>query len=615
MSEPRTVPLLLDALRLEQRERWQKGDRVPAEAYLDRHDTLREDGERALELVYHEVLLREELGEGPQLEEYQRRFPQLGAQLGALFEVHRVIASSQVLLASMRGATLGRESPVGGAPGPQVRGYEILGELGSGGMGAVYRARQVSLNRPVALKVIRAGAQARPEDLMRFRAEAEAVARLRHPNIVQIYEIGEHEGRPYLALELVDGGSLAQRLGGTPLPPRQAADLLTQLAEAVHAAHQARVVHRDLKPANVLLSGGGVPKMTDFGLAKLLDADTGQTRSGAILGTPSYMAPEQATGRNKDVGPATDIYALGAILYETLTGRPPFTGATVLDTLEQVRSQEPVPPRYLQPKVPRDLETICLKCLRKDPGRRYGSARELAEDLRRFERGEPIHARSYSLLQRVVHTLDRRHLQIELRTWGNVFLVLAPLAIVTHVSLFLLLRDGPPYPYPWVWLVPVTEFTLMGIIFQYCRSRLRLPLSTVEGQLLIMWGAFWVAGLLTHVVAYETLATDRPLDLLHLYPVWTLMAGLLFCIMGSNYWGQSYLTGLTFFVLAILMPLHLPWAPLEFGLAWAVYLVFCGVYLRRLAAQDDRPGADPAGSFPTLAGKDNSPQPPERPPA
>lgn len=284
---------------------------------------------------------------------------------------------------------------------PKVHGYEIVGELGRGGMGVVYKARQLGLKRLVALKMILAGAHADPKDLARFRVEAEAAARLQHTNIVHVYEVGEQNGLPYFSLELVEGGSLDRKLNRTPLPPREAAQLCEVLARAVHAAHQAGIVHRDLKPANVLLTQDGQPKITDFGLAKQLDAEVQQTKSGAIMGTPSYMSPEQAAGKTQVIGPAADIYALGAILYEMLVGAPPFRGTTSLDTILLVLAGDLVPPTRLQPKVPRDLETICLKCLEKEPNRRYASAQDLAEDLRRFQAGETILARPASLPERL----------------------------------------------------------------------------------------------------------------------------------------------------------------------------------------------------------------------
>jgi WD40 repeat protein len=290
----------------------------------------------------------------------------------------------------------------------EVLGYELLGLLGRGGMGVVYQARQLKLGRLVALKMILPGAGVDPSELARFRTEAEAIARLQHPHIVQVFEVGECHGLPFFSLEFCAGGSLDKKLAGTPLPAGAAAELVESLAGAVAAAHRAKVIHRDLKPANVLLTADGTPKITDFGLARKLDVEEGHTRTGAIMGTPSYMAPEQAGGRSKEVGPAADVYALGAILYECLTGRPPFQAATPLDTLLLVVGEEPVPPRRLNPKVPRDLETVCLKCLRKEPRRRYATAAAMAKDLRRFQEGRPVAARPVGRLERLAKWARRR---------------------------------------------------------------------------------------------------------------------------------------------------------------------------------------------------------------
>jgi WD40 repeat protein len=310
-------------------------------------------------------------------------------------------------------------------PADPPEGYEFLGILGRGGVGVVYKAWQHKLKRIVAVKMLLTDRH-KADDLARFGAEAEIFARLQHPNIVQIYEVGEHHGQPFLALEFVDGESLANRLDGTPQSPRAAAELIETLARAMHYAHEQGIVHRDLKPANILLQrifttedaeerrgreaaafplrssassavNSFIPKITDFGLAKRLD-EQGQTQTGQVLGTPSYMAPEQARGQSAAIRPATDIYALGAILYQLLTGRPPFQGVTSVDTVMQVLHQDPVPPRRLQPKLARDLNTICLKCLEKDSRRRYTTALELAEDLRRFRCNEPIRARRIGVL-------------------------------------------------------------------------------------------------------------------------------------------------------------------------------------------------------------------------
>jgi WD40 repeat protein/tRNA A-37 threonylcarbamoyl transferase component Bud32 len=311
---------------------------------------------------------------------------------------------------------------------PEVAGYEILGELGRGGMGVVYKARHTKLHRLVALKMILTGAHTREEDLARFRAEAEAVAGLRHPNIVQIYDVGEQDGLPYFSLEFVEGGTLERQIDGTPWEAPRAAGMLETLARALHAAHRAGIIHRDLKPANVLLTADGVPKLTDFGLAKRLDEASDRTRTGTILGTPLYMAPEQAGGRKDLLGPHTDVYALGAVLYQLVTGRPPFQGPTPMDPLFQVLNQEPVPPAQLNPKLPRDLETICLKCLQKEPARRYAGALDLAEDLRRFRNQEPIRARPVGSTEKVVRWCHRNPVVAGLTAAVAVLLVVGAVA-------------------------------------------------------------------------------------------------------------------------------------------------------------------------------------------
>jgi hypothetical protein len=345
-------------------------------------------------------------------------------------------------------------------------GYEILGELGRGGMGVVYKARHVGLNRLVALKMILAGAHAGPDDLARFRTEAEALARIQHPNIVQIYDIGEQNGCPYLSLEFVDGGSLAEKLKGKPKDARAAAHFVQALARAVHAAHRQGIIHRDLKPANVLLTAQGVPKVTDFGLAKRLNSTSGRTQTGQIMGTPSYMAPEQAGGSPKDVGPATDVYALGTILYELLAGRPPFQAQTPVETILQVISEEPVPPSELNSKVPRALEAVCLRCLEKDPRRRYTSAQALAEDLRRVLSGEPIPSRRMAAGKTIVKWVrDRPAMTLALGTACALLLGLSirmgfgwtwlPIALST-LALFISGR-----------ILPLTVASLTAVIFLY----------------------------------------------------------------------------------------------------------------------------------------------------
>jgi WD40 repeat protein/serine/threonine protein kinase len=465
----------LNELRHDQQRRWREGERIPVEAYLARYPELKADAESLLDLVYSEIVVREALGERPAAEEYVQRFPEFGPQLERQFALDRAMNWGS-LLQTDEPAAAADTAPEGGtsaapaahapgapdtekvAPAPEtpapppvlVPGYDILAELGRGGMGVVYKARQTALKRLVALKMILAGEYAAGPERARFRREAEAVARLQHPHIVQIHDVGEHDGRPFFALEYVDGGSLAEKLDGSPLPGRCAAQLVETLARAIHYAHQRGIIHRDLKPANVLLAGvrgqgSGVretdkagsfltpdpwpltPKITDFGLAKRLDAATLPTQSGQIVGTPSYMAPEQALGKAGTIGPAADVYALGAILYQLLTGRPPFKAATSMDTVMQVVTEEPVSPRRLSPRLPRDLETICLKCLEKAPARRYASAEALAEDLRRFLANEPINARPTGRFGRILKAIKRRPALAGL----GALLVLAPILAFT----------------------------------------------------------------------------------------------------------------------------------------------------------------------------------------
>jgi WD40 repeat protein/serine/threonine protein kinase len=395
---------------------------------MDSDNSYLSERERRLDEVVTAYLKAVEAGEHPEPRDWLARYADLAPELSAFFAGQRQVAAlayaDTVAPSQSSGdGILGKVRYIGD--------YELLEEIARGGMGVVYKARQVSLKRLVALKMILAGECAGPQELARFRTEGEAVASLQHPNIVQIYEVGAHEGHPYFSLEYCAGGSLAQKLNGTPLPAAHAAQLAETLARAMHVAHQAGIIHRDLKPANILLQkdeGGRLKdeskptassdssfilqpssfilKITDFGLAKRVQGEPGAlatggpTVSGAIMGTPSYMAPEQAAGQGKGVTHAADIYALGAILYEMLTGRPPFRAALPLETILMVVTNDPVPPSQFNTKTPRDLETICLKCLRKEPHQRYASAADLAEDLARWQKGEPISARPVSRLER-----------------------------------------------------------------------------------------------------------------------------------------------------------------------------------------------------------------------
>jgi serine/threonine-protein kinase len=416
-TEPARARALVELALIDLECRLKGGEEARVETYVESYPELALNPAAVLDLIGTEYRLRGRREGEVCLEEYLERFPDyqgaLVARLGG-----GLAAAGAAATDSKRGESTdpgpGGKAVGGGAPAapgaktPDVPGYEVLGELGRGGMGVVYKARQLALGRLVALKMLRDETLAEPADLARFRKEAETVARLRHPNVVPIYEVREGPDHPYFTMEFVEGGTLSRRIGGRPQPPAEAARLAETLARAVHAVHACGVIHRDLKPGNVLLTADGTPKVVDFGLARRLEGEAGSTSVGRVVGTPSYMAPEQARGDTRAVSAASDVYALGAVLYEMLTGRPPFQGATGWDTIAQVLSQEPVPPRRLQPRVPADLETICLKCLRKEPARRYASAALLADDLARFGRGEPILARPTGPAERAWKWARRR---------------------------------------------------------------------------------------------------------------------------------------------------------------------------------------------------------------
>ena len=467
----------IEVLAGELRSRWRNGSRVGIETLGPQFEIVAKNEEHLLDLVYHEVLIREEFGIVARLEDFVQRFPAHADRLQRLFAVHGAIedddwSAESVLQDEPSGSTVvshfeqsaepsdsrepsdtaitptenfdglpadsHRDTPLWPRRSKERRpveplpGYELLEEIGRGGTAVVYRAKQRLLNRIVAVKMLLSGSMAGPEVLARIQQEARAVAQLQHPGIVQIYEVGENHGLPFLALEYVGGGTLHQWLDGQPLPPMEACRIVEQLARITQFAHERGIVHRDLKPANVLLtqrpdsvdadrtvaqemsrSGGSHAsfqfsvKISDFGLARVLDHGSELTATGQIIGTPSYMAPEQAAGSGGEASPAMDVYALGAILYELLTGRPPFRGATLFDTLEQVRSDEPVPPRRLQPRVPADLETVCLKCLEKLADRRYRTAQDLADDLCAVQAGDPIRARAVGRIERAWKLMRR----------------------------------------------------------------------------------------------------------------------------------------------------------------------------------------------------------------
>jgi eukaryotic-like serine/threonine-protein kinase len=480
--------------------------------------------------------------------------------------------------------TTGHEQVAKPAPLPVIDGYEIGELVGRGGMGLVFKARQKALKRHVALKIVVSGAHAGAVERARFRTEAEAVARLHHPGIVQIYEVGEQAGCPYLALEFVSGGSLADQLDGTPMPPRRAACLLFDLARAVQHAHEQGIVHRDLKPANVLLTEAGVAKIADFGLAKLLDVEQSHTQTGAVLGSPSYMAPEQAAGKVRDIGPATDVYALGAILYELLTGRPPFLGASFLETLDQVRTHEPAPPQTLQPKVSADLATICLKCLEKDPAQRYPSAAALAHDLDLFLRGEAIAARKMTLVDQLARLVRQHQLDAKLGALATLTLCLAPMPFLVHLAVFVFFRNRPEYPLAAIGVSMFTVAVLLGSIFIGQRGGMRVIAPAQRRQLRSIWLGNFIGMILVPLTILRMMQPTTTEEWFVIYALWLIVVGCSFLSLAANA-GIFYLTGCLCFLLALLVPFIPFYVPLIAGSLMSLNMTTIGLLLRRVAQE------------------------------
>jgi serine/threonine protein kinase len=539
--------------------------------------------------VVEEYLRRLEDGLDPDPQEWQGRYPELAGE----------IASCLAALGAMR-QLRDEVAPAGEGFAPRVLGdFELLRELGRGGMGVVYEARQISLDRRVALKVLPPGEKDSPSRRDRFRLEAEAAARLRHPGIVPIYLVGEEDGELYFAMEYVEGPTLAARLAQGPLPVREAVELVRQITLAIQHAHENGVLHRDLKPANILLqeelsprrkdakednkeeesnkpgfaslrssfaplrlgeSSSFLPKITDFGLAKRTDTDAGLTLTGQIMGTPSYMAPEQAAARNEHIGPATDVYALGAVLYELLTGRPPFLGATLTETLNQVQQQAPVPPDQLNNRIPRSLSLICLKCLQKEPRARYANAAALAEDLQAFLEGRAVQVRPDSLLEKVARAVRqdphpgviRKRRRVEIT---KAYLSLLVCSLVSGLAWLHL--DG--------WAYPLLGAGGLVLVFWHAP---RGSDTLVERQVSSVWRAFLVGCVVTAVIN-----SLMPLEPLALGPVIAVLGGVANCVMADLLSGWYYVGAAACFVVAVAMLYAGPFAFLILGVVFFVTLI------------------------------------------
>jgi serine/threonine-protein kinase len=465
----------------------------------------------------------------------------------------------------------------------QLGDYELLEEIGRGGMGIVFRARQLSLDREVAIKMISRGPLASAEDRTRFEAEARAAAQLDHEGIVPVYDVGEMEGRPFFSMKLIDGETLSQRVSQSPLKGRQAARLLLQVCRAVAFAHQHGILHRDLKPSNILIDADGRPHVNDFGLAKRLDDEQGITLSGAVLGTPSYMAPEQAAGKRGVVGAVSDVYSLGSVLYHTVTGRPPFQAATSVDTLLLVLEQDPVPPRALNAQLDRDLEMIILRCLQKPTDLRYQSVTELADDLQAYLNDESIRARSGRFAHVVARWMRETHHAHVLENWGLLWMWhSAALLIVCFATNWMSWQEiESRWAYFSLWTLGLGAW---AIVFWTLRRRMG-PVMFVERQIAHLWaGSMCAIGILFPV---EYL---MELEVLELSPALALVSGMVFIGKAGILTGKFYTQAAIMFLAAPLMAIYSEWALVIFGLfsAFCFFVPGLKYHRQRLGNQSSR---------------------------
>jgi predicted Ser/Thr protein kinase len=546
-----------------------------------------EESDAILAALLHELTDELRRGGTPDLEQAARQHPALAGELRELWAAASI--AEEMARGIIGPETISWGSAEEARPDPAIAGEarpivgvrfgdcELIEELGRGGMGVVYRARQRGLGRVVALKRLLLGDEAPAVDVARFRDEARSAARLDHPQIVPVYLVDTHEGQPYFLMKYIEGTTLARRLAEGPLPPAEAAALLAPICRAIHYAHQNQVLHRDLKPSNILIDGGGRPYVSDFGLAKRIDGDASLTQSGAILGTPSYMAPEQASGGRGPIGPACDIYSLGAILYQMLTGRPPFQAASAVDTVLLVLEQDPVPPRALNPKADPDLEMIALKCLQKSPDQRYPSASALADDLERYLAGEPVSARSTSLRALASRLMAETHHAAVLENWGGLWMAHAAAMVGFYGLTNGLKWRGVTARWPYVLLFTV-GLGAWAALFWALRRR-GGPISFVERQLAHIWGSGVVAINLTFLVEWLL-----GLPVLTLIPMLGVTGGMLFLIKGGVLSGWFYLLALVEFLAIIPMARFPTVAPLILGIVSAGTFFAAGLkyHLRHL---------------------------------
>jgi serine/threonine protein kinase len=550
----------------------------------------------ACEQVIAEYLDAESTGQSPDRQALLAAHPEIASELEDFLRQHDELSQLSFWWRGAVGesstpgehdSTMAWDHQGSNAATPQLPGYDVLHDIARGGMGVVYKARQTSLNRVVAVKMILHGPMASEAERRRFTHEAAAAAKLKHPHIVVIHEVGEHAGQSFFSMEYVEGESLSNVIRRGQPSAKTAARWVQQAAQAVQFAHDHGVLHRDIKPSNVLVDASGAARVTDFGLAKYLAADELEeklTLTGDILGTPAYMAPEQITGPHSDIGPGCDVYALGGLLYELITGRAPFRGANNVETLMRALEEEPILPRRLNPAVPRELETIAMKCLEKRPENRYASAQAVADDLGRYLEGDSISASSPNLIDRVVRTLERSQYDREFHAWSRILFWIAGIALITHLVVFVNHSFDLPYPLTMQVAARVFEVLAMIAVFWALRRDWYPPRGAPARQLWAVWLGYMIGSQALLAVTW-LLTPYGQFNELAVYPPMAVLASMAFIVLGSSYWGYCYVIGGVFLALALSIPAWLTAAPLVYGLAWAASLTTLAVRLSRFHAK------------------------------
>ena len=518
-----------------------------------------EQSDEKLALLLTDLADRAQRGEQVDIVKVCEQYPEHAAELKYLWGTVLVTEAVGVTQAKS-GSFFGSDS---GTWPPQlpysIGDYELLEQVGQGGMGIVFRARQVNLGREVAIKMIQQDRLNSPEDHQRFLAEAEATARLEHTGIVQVYEVGEFDGTPFFSMQFIRGETLAQRLRSGPMGQRQAAALIASVAKAIDYAHKQGILHRDIKPSNILLDEHGSAKVTDFGLAKFFHANEHLTRTGAILGTPSYMSPEQASGRSNQLGPASDVYSLGTVLYHALTGRPPLVADSPLELALKILEQEPIPPRVLEPKIDRDLEMVVIRCLQKPPDLRYSSAGELAADLEAFLRDEPVMARSGRFTQVLARVLRETHHAAVLENWGLLWmwhsLVLLVWCLLTEALDWAGVENR--LAYGGLWTIGLGAW---AAVFWAIRHRMG-PVTFVERQIAHLWGASMIA--IAMLYPFEWWLNLKPLTL---SPLLGVVSSMVFLVKAAMLSGVFYVQAAVLLGTSVLMAVFPDYAHLIFGI-------------------------------------------------